>query len=209
MAEETVDNTGEGEGSSTLLTSEESAGKAPESAPSDGQGTDPNGDGKSGDGNVQEWGADSLTVPEGFDILDANSVDDLVSHAKKLGVDAEGAQAMLNYQSAAVLKVVDAHNEQWDNTMNEWVEQARTDKDIGGPKLEETLQNGRKALNTFGNNGLASLIDNTGLGNNPEFLRFMDKVGRAINEDRIKFGVQSNDAPQKTAAELMYPTMSN
>lgn len=210
MADGTEDTQNGEEGNTTLLSNTEDTTDVSDDTSDSGQGTDSdNGDGKSKEDNVQEWGVDSLKAPEGFDILDANSVEELATQAKKMGLDAEGAQAMLEFQSSAILKVVDAHNEQWDNTMNEWVEQARSDKDIGGPKLEETLQNGRKALNTFGNNGLAALIDNTGLGNNVEFLRFMDKIGRAIQEDRIQFGGTSDTATKKSAAELMYPTMAN
>ena len=211
MAEENGTPSGEPEGepSNTLLTGEGTG--TPEGGkvePSDGQGTDPTGDGKSGDGEP-EWGADTLKAPEGYEVLEANSVEDLVKHAKEMGLNKEQAQNMLDFQSQSIMKVVDSHNENWDNTMNEWVETTRQDKDIGGPKLEESLTDARKTLNTFGNNALAALVDQTGLGNHPEFIRFMSKVGKAIKEDRFVFGEQSPSAPTKTAAQIMYPTMEN
>jgi len=48
-------------------------------------------------------------------------------------------------------------------------------------------------------------LDVSGLGNHPEMIRFLNRVGRAISEEKVVVG-GSNVAPQ-TRESLLYPSM--
>lgn len=90
----------------------------------------------------------------------------------------------------------------------EWIAETKADKDIGGDKLEENLGIAKKAMEEFGSDGLRELLSiENGIGDHPEVIRFLVKIGRAIGEDGF---VGSNKAPidikdEKTQASILYP----
>jgi hypothetical protein len=49
--------------------------------------------------------------------------------------------------------------------------------------LAENLSVAKKALDAFGSPELRVLLEQSGLGNNPEVIRFMFRAGKAISED--------------------------
>jgi len=53
---------------------------------------------------------------------------------------------------------------------------------------------------------LKDVLDQTGIGNNVEFLRMMAKVGNAVGDDTMVFGKETGDVP-KTAESVLYPDM--
>ena len=65
----------------------------------------------------------------------------------------------------------------------EWTEAAKVDKEYGGDKFNENLSIAKTALDKFGSDGLKNLLNETGLGNNPEVIRYFYNVGKQISED--------------------------
>jgi hypothetical protein len=66
---------------------------------------------------------------------------------------------------------------------NEWMQASQVDKEFGGDKLNENMAVAKKALDSFGTPELRTLLQQSGLGNNPEVIRFMYRAGKAISED--------------------------
>jgi hypothetical protein len=105
--------------------------------------------------------------------------------AKELNLSQDSAQKILDRmgptvaqrQAAAIQKV-----------QAEWAEASRTDKEFGGDTLMDNLGVAKKALDSFGTPELRSLLNDSGLGNHPEIIRFMVRAGRAISEDRFVGG---------------------
>ena len=101
---------------------------------------------------------------------------------------------------------IEEQEKQW----NEWTEQSRSDTEFGGDKLEENLGIAKKAIDQFGSDGLRELLDSsTGLGNHPEVIRFMYKVGQALSEDRFVGGSQGQAVdPNDDVAQArkLYPS---
>jgi hypothetical protein len=48
----------------------------------------------------------------------------------------------------------------------------------------------KKALDAFGTTELRSLLNESGLGNHPEVIRFMFRAGKAISEDSMVTGTK-------------------
>jgi hypothetical protein len=48
----------------------------------------------------------------------------------------------------------------------------------------------KKALDAFGTAELRSLLNESGLGNHPEVIRFMFRAGKAISEDSMVTGTK-------------------
>lgn len=118
-------------------------------------------------------------APEGQE-FDAGVLDAFTEVAKELNLSQDAAQKVLD-KVAPVIQARQA--EQVDAIRNEWVEQSKADKEFGGEKLSENLSVAKKALDNFGSPELRALLNESGLGNHPEVIRFMFKAGKAISED--------------------------
>jgi len=79
---------------------------------------------------------------------------------------------------------------QMEEIRNEWAESAKTDKEFGGDKLPESLMSAKKALEAFGTPELKTLLNESGLGNHPDVIRFMVRAGKAISEDGFVSGAR-------------------
>lgn len=122
-----------------------------------------------------------LTTPDGVN-LDTDVLTDITGLARELKLDKDGAQKMLHGATAAMQRQLQATIEA---TRAEWVVASQADKEIGGDKLQENLSVGVAALKRFGSPKLTALLNETGLGDHPEMIRFAFKVGKAISEDNI------------------------
>jgi len=123
-----------------------------------------------------------LKVPKGVD-LKGESLDELKATAKELGLTQEQAQRLADLGAKQAQGFAAQLVEQQKTLTAEWAEQTTADKEIGGDKLPENLGVAKKALDTFGSPALKTLLNQSGLGNHPEVVRFMVKAGKAISED--------------------------
>ena len=120
--------------------------------------------------------------------------------AKELNLSQEAAQKVLD-KVAPVIQARQA--EQIEAARNAWAESARTDKEFGGDKLTENLAVAKKALDTFGTPELKKLLNESGMGNNPEVIRAFYRAGKAISEDKF-IGGKATTADANDARSL-YP----
>ena len=123
--------------------------------------------------------------------------------AKKADLSQDAAQKLIEEMAPAlVARQVD----QVQAIHKEWLEASTVDTEFGGEKLQENLGVARKALDNFGSPELRSLLDETGLGNHPEVIRFMYRAGKAISEDKFVSGSPGGKAAVD-ATNVLYPTM--
>lgn len=102
--------------------------------------------------------------------------------AKELNLSQDAAQKMLSTLAPAIEA---RQMQQIEAVRAEWAESSRTDKEFGGDGLDQNLAVAKKALDQFGSPELRTLLNESGLGNNPEVIRFMFRAGKAISEDRF------------------------
>jgi len=138
---------------------------------------------------------------EGADLeIDSAPVQAFSEIAKDLNLTQEQAQSVLD-------KVAPALRQQNDDYINEvrseWVESVKSDPEIGGDKLQENLGKAVRVLDAFGTPELKSLLGETGLGDNPEIIRFLVRAHQDIGEDRFLTGSQS-DKEQPFSAQDFY-----
>lgn len=148
--------------------------------PSDNQDTQA--DDNAGDQEAPEGAPDAyeFTAPEGKE-FDAEVITVFSEVAKELNLSQKAAQQILD----KVGPVIEARQvEQVQALRQEWADTSATDKEFGGDKLAENLAIAKKALDQFGTPPLRELLEQSGLGNHPEVIRFFYKAGRAISEDR-------------------------
>lgn len=101
--------------------------------------------------------------------------------ARELNLPQEAAQKMLD---KVVPTILQQQAQQIEAVKTQWADSSRADKEFGGEKIAENLAVAKKALDQFGTPELRTLLEQSGLGNNPEVIRFMFRAGKAISEDK-------------------------
>lgn len=145
----------------------------------------------------------SFSDPEGT-ALDPQVIEQFSAVAKELNMSQEAAQKLIDKMGPAMAQrqaeAVAAIHEQW-------VGEAKADKEFGGAALDENLGVAKKALDAFGTPKLTELLNETGLGNHPEMIRLLVRAGKAISNDAFVSG-GPNNAPEVSLAQRMYDGMN-
>ena len=140
-----------------------------------------------------------FTPAEGYE-FDPHTLNAFSEVAKELGMPQESAQKILDKMAPAMAEKEAARMEE---IRNEWAESAKVDKEFGGEKLTESLASAKKALDAFGSPELKTLLNQSGLGNHPDVIRFMVRAGKAISEDGFVSGARG--ATNQRGAQQSYP----
>ena len=98
--------------------------------------------------------------------------------AKDAGVDVGQASQLI--QSLALYNQA-SHDVQ----AKEWSDASQNDTEFGGDKLEANIAIANKALKTYGSESLIQMLSTSSLGNHPEVIRFLWKVGQTLVEDHM------------------------
>lgn len=163
-----------------------------------------------GDGEESKQGADIYGAPEKYEFqpiegveTDAADIAAFSEFAKDANLSQEAAQALLSKLAPAIAQRQAAMVE----TMRaSWADSSQTDAEFGGAKLSENLAVAKKALDTFGTPELRTLLNESGLGNHPEFIRMFYRAGKAISEDSfVPSGKTTKSDGPRDIAKTLYP----
>lgn len=88
----------------------------------------------------------------------------------------------------------------------DWVAKTTADGEIGGPELAQKVALANGTFEKFGTPELRALLDETGLGDHPEMIRWAHRVGKAMSEDSFVAGNGARST--ETTAQRMYPGMN-
>jgi len=84
-----------------------------------------------------------------------------------------------------------------------WLGEVKADPDLGGAKFDATVKLAGSAMAAFGTPALREVLNNTGLGNHPELVRLMSRVGAALQEDKTA-GPAGAGGGERSLAERLY-----
>jgi hypothetical protein len=146
-----------------------------------------------------------FNVPEGATI-DEKVLGEATSLFKDAGLNQEQAQKFIDLHAGLVQAGSTGQVEAFDQMKNDWREQSASDKEFGGDKFDESVGLARTAIEKFGTPGLSEILSDTGLGNHPEVIRFMTRVGELTKEDVPGNGNPS--AAKKDHVSILYPKKS-
>jgi hypothetical protein len=180
--------------SSTDTTSQQATGATDQGATADG---DKSTDDKPA-GAPEQY--EDFTAPDGVQ-LDAEVTGDLKALAKELNLPQEQAQKVADLGAKLAQKWQAQQATSLTEASAKWADETRADPEFGGDKLNESLASAKKALTAFGSPKLATLLNESGLGNHPEIIALLARTGKAISEDRI---VTGNAAPAPKDAKSFY-----
>ena len=149
----------------------------------------------------EEYG--TFELPDNFD-MNEETLGDYHTFAKENNLTQEQAQRGVDM----VAQMKQAEMTQWVEQQKSWVDDAKSDAEYGGDKFEQNIAVAVKARDSFGTSEFNEMLDTSGLGNHPEMIRFLNRVGKAISEDSVVVGGTSTTGNQ-TREAVLYPSMQN
>lgn len=140
--------------------------------------------GQAAPASAAEPTAYELKYPEGVAADDA-TFGKFKELAQKTGLKADGAQQIVDFFVESQKAASEQQKLAVEQAQKQWVEAAKADKEFGGPQFDANIQVAQKALHKFGDSEITELLERTGLGNHPAFVRWAYRIGKSISEDSI------------------------
>ena len=193
-----------------------------DSTPKDGAKSDAAGDLLSVDGDTKQEGVpDQYTfeapkdLPEG--VVNEEQLGTFMEKAKEYGLSQDQFQNVMSYYAEQSQASVDEAVGQWNTRVDGWREAARADKEIGGESFQDNIKTALGVVEQFGDDGLRALVkspsednpEGLAISNHPAFLRFLNRIGKAMGDPSLVQGDVSKGANDSDNARLrtMYPSM--
>lgn len=146
-------------------------------------------------------------VPESYDLDIPESMQ--VTDEAKASLDEKFREAGLTQEQAkTVFSMYTDTVEDMNRTLTKqsaaWLDESKKDPDIGGSNFKSTTANVRRVTTRFGDEAFEAIMDETGLGNHPALLRFLNKVGASLAEDRSGSGSATSRPANRSLHEALY-----
>ena len=142
-----------------------------------------------------------FTMPEGM-TLDKDTAEKAIAMFKEMNLSQEQAQKRVTLQAENAKALNEATLQGYQQQTNEWKEASVK---LYGAKSQEEFAVAAQAINRFGTPELRTILNETGLGNHPELVKFFVQVGHAIKEDSPADGRKVGE--KVSDADLFFPGM--
>lgn len=183
---------------------------AADDAGSEGEATTPD-EGEGGEEKGEEpEGApekyEEFEVPEGY-VMKDESLTQFQEYARERNLSQEQAQELINFHAENVQAIFKDQADAWEQTRNDWIQSAKADKEFGGMQFNENMKHVAAAVKQFGTPELKNVLNESGLGDNPELVRFFYRVGKLVGEGEFHTGTGGGSG-DRDPANTLYPNMN-
>lgn len=138
-----------------------------------------------------------LTMPEGME-LDQETFEKFEPLFRKANLSNEMASELAGAYGEQISSLVQLASEtamsqlqqSWVDLNSEWQESLMKDPEYGGAKAHENFNVAKSVIDRFGGDDSGKIreaLNVTGAGNNPEIMRLLYRVGRAMADDKLGF----------------------
>lgn len=129
----------------------------------------------------------AITLPEGVteDRLDKTRIESWRKELHAQGLTKKQAEAVIAGAIKEEFGGMQAREAAQTKQMQEWELKLRTDL---GQKYDETLNYAKLGLKQFGNEHIAQLLDESGLGSHPEVVKLFAAIGHKLSDDTARGG---------------------
>lgn len=157
------------------------------------------------DGTTPESYSD-FTLPEGVE-LDAALLEKAAPIFKELGLSQDAAQKLVDFQAEMVKEGEQSQTDAFNTLVEGWQKDSKNDKEFGGDKFDESIATALLTIDKFGTPEFKELMEDHGVGNHPEMIRFMLKIGTLLKED-VPGGFSAATSEKKDRVSTLYPNDS-
>lgn len=141
-------------------------------------------------------------LPDGFQKTELLSELEVV--AKDANLPQEQAQKFVDLGMKMQQEFISKQQEAVKKLNEDWIASTKSDKEIGGDKLEQNMAVAKKGLEAVATPELKDLLVQTGLGNHPEIIKAFFKVGQKIRDDQHV--TANSPGVKESAAKVLYPS---
>lgn len=131
-------------------------------------------------------------VPEKYDLkltegslLKPADLDKIASYAKERGLSNEAAQELTHREDQAVRSFAESQRQQLLSKSQEWMKASESDAEIGGVEFKRNVELAKRVVSRFGSESLNKTLNETGLGNHPELVKLLFKIGKSMSADQL------------------------
>ncbi len=147
--------------------------------------------------STEEMQKQPATIPEIYELVAKNGAPaedaaDFQEIFKKAGLTAKQAQAMYDAYNLKSNDIAEQFKQAVMQKNDADMQAVRSDPELGGANFDNTKMYIGKAMDTFGSPALREKLRTAGFGNDPDFVRFVAKVGKAFSNDEFIGGHGSN-----------------
>lgn len=146
---------------------------------------------------------ENFTLPEGA-VYDTALHDQFSTIARKHSLSQEAAQEFVSMYAGIRQNEQAALLTEHEQRVAAWEAEAKTDPVIA-KNFDKNLAAVKEVFTRFGGNEIVELLDSTGLGSHPLFIRMGMAVKAKVGEDDFPEG--GNGGGQVSAASIFYPNM--
>ena len=146
----------------------------------------------------------TFELPDGMEV-DTTMVEALSPAFKELGLTNDQASMLASKYAEQMA----AQAEQMNTTLNEqydaWVNEGKKDREIGHNNWQPSVDLANGVIRKFGNARLVEeAMVSSGVGNHPEMIRFLSRIGKALSDDTLMTGSQTDTGDPVPAENRWY-----
>jgi hypothetical protein len=160
--------------------------------------------GQAGADKAAKAAAELIGAPEAYDVkapegmtFDKDVFDAVAGDLKDMDLSNAAAQKLVDLYGSKVVPLLTqreaeraeaAQLERAATIRKEWATEARADPEIGGANFDQTVDACAQVWDRFGikkGEGIRQLLDESGLGNHPDMLRFLSRVSKGTGEGQF------------------------
>lgn len=148
-----------------------------------------------------------LALPEGSQLTEEDAKE-FQALAKEAGLSKEVAQKLFDDKAKKISNLVLKQEQEFEQKKATWKQQAEADEEIGGEKFKKSVLNANLALDKFAPQGLRKVLDSSGLGNYPDLIKMLARIGEGLSNDTMVSAPKSAAASSpKNVEDIFYPNM--
>lgn len=107
------------------------------------------------------------------------------SLAKEKGLTNDQAQLLVQAEENSLTSYKKKQDDDFTVVKNQWAEAVKNDKEIGGENLKQSIEFSKRVIERFAAEEFKKTLDVTGLGQHPEVVRLLARVGKAMSNDQL------------------------
>jgi hypothetical protein len=155
-----------------------------------------------------------FTLPDGIELDEAAAplVQELF---KELGLPQEKAQAIMDkllaIDQSRQQTPEQAEQQQFESISNlnkTWTDECSKLPDIGGENFQKSLEISSRAMVKFATPELRQMLNQSALGSNPEFFKFIHAIGSSMSPDTMEHSGETTNV-SKRPADVMFGDIFN
>ena len=143
-----------------------------------------------------------LKLPEGS-LLKPEALKAIEADAKTRGLSNEEAQAEVDRVSAQHKTFTEDQAADLEALQDSWIQEAKTDPEIGGEKFAESAELAKRVVDRFGTTELKDALSSSRLGDHPQLIKMLVRIGKSMSDDQLILP-PSQPKGKKSPEEVFY-----